>query len=160
MSSTVWISTAMGHASNQRPFRNDSGEIDKDHLIEVEKLIETGEPLASIDFPTEIFGAPNAKETAYRLPDLWHGFGYWVVSARAANVLRTFDLGKGDLFPVKVLKKDRQTSVGGEWFCINFGSRKRTLVPESSRTIRQRAQGRYRAIGMLSDNDIVVSQSL
>ena len=45
----------------------------------------------------------------YRLPHLFYGYGYWVVSGVAADILRTFDLGRGGLYPVRVLKKDRRT---------------------------------------------------
>jgi hypothetical protein len=46
--------------------------------------------------------------------------------------LRQFNLGRGALYPVNVLKNDRATKVGGEWFCINFGNRKSAFTPEHS----------------------------
>src|SRR5262245_24681542 len=104
MGEMVWVSQAPGHGSNLRPFRNDVGERDHDRLVEIQKRSERGEPLASADFPAEIFGAPDAKEKDYRLPDLFFGYGYWIVSSAAADVLKTFDLGRGELRPVRVLE--------------------------------------------------------
>jgi hypothetical protein len=99
---------------------------------------DAGEPLKAESFPAEIYGAPSATESDYRLPNIFHAGSFWVVSKAAANVLRQFDLGAGGLYPVKVFKKDRQTALGDEWFCINFGNRKETvIVPESSTFMRE-----------------------
>jgi|1186.fasta_scaffold506511_2 hypothetical protein len=86
---------------------------------------DAGEPLKAESFPAEIYGAPSATESDYRLPNIFHAGSFWVVSKAAANVLRQFDLGAGGLYPVKVFKKDRQTALGDEWFCINFGNPER-----------------------------------
>jgi hypothetical protein len=66
-------------------------------------------------------------------------------------------------FPVKVLKKDRQTPVGGEWFCINFGNRKAAIaVPESTslrdRYIRPKEKGWFPK-ATIKDGDIAVSKT-
>ena len=153
----VWVSRAIGHESNQRPFRNDVGERDHTHLIQIEQAIERGETLNADDFPREIFGAPHAHEADYALPNFFHAYGYWVVSKAAADVLGRFDLGNGGLYRVSVLRNDRVTPVGGEWFCFNFGNQKSALVPDMSDNIRQRAQGRYKASALVGDQDIVVS---
>jgi Immunity protein family (Imm11) len=157
MSEMVWVSRAVGHASNLRPFRNDVGERDHDRLVENQRRIERGEPLGPADFPSEIYGTPEAAEKDYNLPDLFYGYGYWIVSSAAADILRRFDLGQGDLRPVRVLKSDRRTPVGGEWFTLNFGNRKQALIPARSQNIRQRAQGLYKASAILRDNDLAVS---
>src|SRR4051812_20701969 len=85
-----------------------------------------GEPLKAECFPSESYGAPDAKDSDYRLPNLFFAGSFWTISRTVVEVLRQFDLGAGGLYPVNVLKKDRQTPVGGEWFCINFGNRKET----------------------------------
>jgi hypothetical protein len=159
MSEMVWVSRAIGHASNLRPFRNDVGERDHVRLVEIQKRIERGEPLDASAFPTEIFGAPDARQKDYALPDFFFGYGYWIVSSAAAAVLRAFDLGHGELRPVRVLESDRRTPVGGEWFCLNFGNRKHALAPQQSQNIRQRAQGLYKASAVLRDNDLAVSRA-
>ena len=135
------------------------GQRDHQRLVEIEGRIERGEKLEAADFPTQIFGAPDAREKDYQLPDLFKGYGYWVVSEAAAEVLRQFDLGQGHLHPVKVLRSDRQTSVGQGWQCISFGNQKSALVPDRSSNIRKRAQGRYKASAILADNDLVLSSA-
>src|SRR5262245_15754835 len=51
----VWVSGAVGHGSNLRPFRNDVGERDHSRLVAIQQLIERGEALDRSDFPQEIF---------------------------------------------------------------------------------------------------------
>jgi hypothetical protein len=121
-----------------------------------------GEPLNAECFPSEIYGAPHARESNYRLPHIFFAGSYWAVSKTAADVLRQFDLGAGGLYPVRVLKKDRQTPVSGEWFCINFGNRKETVaVPESilrEQNIRPGVRG-WIPKATIKDGDIAVSNT-
>ena len=155
--SLVWVSRAMKHASNQRPFRNDVAERDHDRLLEIGRANNLGEKLAPSDFPQEIFGQPYAREKDYRLPDLFHAYGYWVVSQVAADVLRQFDLGQSGFYPVRVLRNDRQTPVEGGWFSINFGNAKSAVALEQSEKIRPGAQGRYIMPVTIADDQLAVS---
>lgn len=101
MSDIVWVSRAMEHASNQRPLRNDVGEHDHARLVEIQKRIERGDRLEPSDFPNAIFGELYAKEKDYLLPNLFFGYGYWVVSKAAADVRVSSTLAKGVFFPCR-----------------------------------------------------------
>lgn len=147
----------MVHATNQRPFRNDVAEADHDRLIQIKQANERGELLAPSDFPKEIFGAPHALERHYQVPDLFAAYGYWVVSKPAADVLRQFDLGQAQLRPVPVLKSDRRTPIGGNWYCLNFGNSKRIIIPEQSEKIDPGPQNRYTVRATLGDDQLAVS---
>lgn len=153
----VYISRAMKHPSNQRPFRNDVAERDHDRLVEIGRANGRGERIAPEDFPKVIFGAPHARESNYHVPDLFYVYGFWLVSEAAANVMRQFDLGQAQLIPVPVLKKDRQTPIGGQWFCINFGNARRLVVPEQSKRIEMGPQNRYNLRVTTTDNEVAVS---
>ena len=139
MSDTVWISTAIGHASNLRPmthsFSGDDNSIR--HASECRRLNEEGKTLGSECFPTEVFGAPNVIKADYSLPHLFFAGSFWVVSALAANVMKQFNLGDGSLYPVNVLENDRQTSIGNGWFCINLENIKHGIVPNKSPRMMQ-----------------------
>lgn len=105
MDQTIWIIRALGHGSNLRPFRNDLGERDHQRLIEIEALLERGEKPASADFPSDIFGAPDATEKDYRLPDLFKAYGYWVVfylGARRSN--------SGVIIVAEIMKRPRSSA--------------------------------------------------
>lgn len=163
MSETVWISIAPGHGSKLRPMAN-SFTVDDElvkHASACKARNDAGDALDQKCFPAEIFGAPHSKETDYKLPDLFYAASVWAVSMAAANVLRQFDFGEGGLYPVRVLKKDRQTPVGGEWFCLNFGNSKDALaVSDSSglreRYIRPREKGWFPK-GTIKDGDVAVT---
>lgn len=157
MSDVVWVSRALVHPTNQRPFRNDVAERDHDRLIQVKQANERGELLGPNDFPKEIFGATHALERHYQVPDLFAAYGYWMVSEAAAEVLRQFDLGQAQLRPVPVLKKDHCTPIGGNWFCLNFGNARRIILPEQSEKVRAGPQGRYNISVTLADNQLAVS---
>jgi len=113
--------------------------------------------MAPEDFPKVIFGAPHAVESNYHVPDLFFGYGFWLVSETAANVMRQFDLGGAQLVPVQVLKKDRQTPIGGEWLCLNFGNAKSAVIPDKSAKIRMGPQNRYNLPATVKDDDVAVS---
>jgi hypothetical protein len=157
MSEIVWISRAIKHPTNQRPFQNDVAERDHARLIEIKQANERGEVLGPNDFPTVIFGAPHALERHYQVPDLFAAYGYWMVSEQAANVLRQFDLGQAQLRSVPVLKRDRQTPIGGNWFCLNFGNARPLVIPEQSEMLRPGPQNRYTFPVTLADDQLVVS---
>jgi hypothetical protein len=124
---------------------------------------DAGDSLDESCFPKEIFGAPQAKESDYRLPDIFFAGSFWVVSKAAADVLRQFNLGSGGLYPVRALKSDRQTPVGGEWFCINFGNRKAALAVPASASMRERyirnGEKGWFPKAVIKDGDIAVSRT-
>lgn len=159
MSGMVWYVDGLTYPGNKRPMTHSfsATEEQMEFARASRKKNDEGESLGPDCFPADIFGVPMAEEKDYKLPNLFFAGSFWVVSKAAADVLRQFDLGGGGLFPVRVLKKDRATSVDGEWFCISFGNRKSALLPEVSENISQRAQGRYRVGYTLDDNDIAVS---
>ena len=161
MSDVVWISTAPRDASNMRPLRNDVVDRGPETFEPILDRVRTGEPLLDGDFPERIYGAPDARESAYNLPDLFKANGFWVVSSAARDVLDALDLGQGKMRPVEVLKNDKQTPVGGAWFCISFGNRKQALLPAESRRMRlgyikDGRKGWFPA-GGIQDDDVAVS---
>lgn len=164
MSDTVWISIALGSGTNVRPLRHSFSETDQrqDAIAWGEQNV-AGEPLKAECFPAEIYGAPQAKESEYRLPDIFFAGSFWAVSKAAAEVLRQFNLGSGGLYPVKVLKSDRQTPVGGEWLCINFGNKKAAFAASESTSLRERyirpgVKG-WVPKAVIKDGDIAVSKA-
>ncbi|MEJ2411136.1 MAG: hypothetical protein P8Y48_18025 [Novosphingobium sp.] len=64
--------------------------------------------------------------------------GIYVVRGKLADILSRFDLGEGGLVPFPVYKADLETPYPGEFFLLNFGARKNTLVPEASPNVAER----------------------
>ena len=159
----VWLSTVMSDPRRLRPFTNDLAEKAEaeSRVFDTFKRNDAGEPLGPDQFPKIIWGAADRGAKTFKgLPDIIYGFGYYVVSARCAEVLRQFDLGAGALYPVRVLQKDRQTPVADhDWFCINFGNQKRGLLPNQSKNIESWPGGRWIGRAALGDGDIAVTSS-
>ncbi len=158
MSDAVWVSLAMGDARRLRPFTNDLAA-DEDRLIAIQRRNNAGEVLNKDDFPEEIWGSKERGARTFRtLPDLFYGYGFWVVSARCADVMNGFDLGSGSLHAVKVFERDKATPIGDHgWFCWNFGNKKNVLLLENSKNIAPSGD-RWRPRAVVGDNDIAVSR--
>ena len=139
MDEAVWLSTAMVNTTLTMPMRTDNiydcdfpelyEGVDRD--FDGWKRNKQGEPLPADQFPKMIWATKDFK-AGRKLADLFHGFGYLVVSARCAEVIRGCDMGHGHLYPVQVLWKDRVTPMEGEWFCINYGNVKSAIVVDQS----------------------------
>lgn len=157
----AWVSLARGHPSNMRPLQHSfsADEAQLEVATDCRMRNEAGEPLSANCFPEQIFGAPHAEEKDYQLPHLFFAGSFWVVSVKAAEVLRQFDLGSGALYPVEVLKCDRETPIGGEWLCINFGNVKRSFLADQSRRIDTWPGGRWLALATAGDGDLAVDST-
>ena len=59
----------------------------------------------------------------------WAG-GFLFVRGKLAEILSRFDLGEGGLVPFPIHKADLETPYPGEFFLLNFGARKNSLLPE------------------------------
>ncbi|TIX51884.1 hypothetical protein [Alteraurantiacibacter aquimixticola] len=66
------------------------------------------------------------------LGDIFYTGGFLVVRGKLAEVLARFDLGEGGLIPFTIYQADLETPYPGEFFLLNFGCRKNTLLPELS----------------------------
>ena len=60
---------------------------------------------------------------------------FYAVKKDLAEVFSRFDLGDGGLYPLTVYEADLETPYPGEYFLLNFGARKNTLLPEQSRNV-------------------------
>jgi hypothetical protein len=160
MTDFVWVSTAMTDPRQDRPFTNDIGEGDLQRVAAVQRRLESGSVPPDEDYPSVIWGSKErGARTFGSLGDLIKGYGYWVVSERAAEVIRQFDLGGGGLRPVAVLQKDKITPIADHmWFCLTFGNTKTCLKPEVSRRIEALGGGRW-ILEPASDGDITVSSN-
>lgn len=133
MPDTAWICTPPIYPGYARSYSNSFRDTSMaTQAVEWSDRNWSGEPLAADCFPKKIFATKATKNTAYKLPHLFSDATFWVVSGLVASHMRNFDLGNGNLYPVEVLQVDRETKIGDEWFCVNFGNRKNGIVAEQS----------------------------
>jgi hypothetical protein len=124
----VWASNAMINPAMLRPFTHSFGDERLEFTAQCQRENKSGKSMGPDCFPAEIYVAKDANTNYEKLPHLFFGFGYWVVSGAAAEVMRKFDLGGGNLYPTKVFRKDRKTPIGDTWYCLNFGNVKKAYV--------------------------------
>lgn len=76
-------------------------------------------------------GHPEADDTP-KLRDIFFAGGFLVLSERAADLVRDFDLGSSELSPIQLLKSDRKTPFSGSWVFFNITNLKNGFEPEHS----------------------------
>lgn len=67
--------------------------------------------------------------------DLFFAGPFFAVQGKLAEVLARFDLGEGGLIPFTIYRADLKTPYPGDFFLLNFGCRKDTVLPEQSRNV-------------------------
>ena len=88
-----------------------------------------------------------------------------MVRGKLAEVLARFDLGEGGLVPFLIYKADMETPYPGEFFLLNFGCRKDTILLEMSNNITIRGNDPETGVQLLrvnswsEDGDVALSAS-
>jgi hypothetical protein len=155
----VWASNAIINPAMLRPLTHSFGDEKLDFTAQCQRENNSGKPMGAECFPAEIFVRKDATTNYEKLPALFFGFGYWVVSGEVADVMRQFDLGQGHLYPTKVFRKDRKTPIGDSWFCLNFGNVKKAYLRggEDRTPYISKSQIRHGAPLILKDNMLTAS---
>lgn len=72
-----------------------------------------------------------------KVKDIFTARGIYVVRGKLAEVLSRFDLGEGGLIPFTIYQADLETPYPGEYFLLNFGARKSSVLPEQSNKVEK-----------------------
>ena len=87
-----------------------------------------GEPLAREEFPEA--AAVWDEKSFKRAKDIFSVGGFYRVKGQLAEVLSHFDLGEGGLIPFPIYQADLAPPYPGEFFLLNFGCIKNTILIE------------------------------
>lgn len=153
--STAWISLAPTNPNRGKWMKSDPVPGDAAYPNGFLARNESGEPLGPQCFPSALWTA--AERDHGSMPDVFQGVNGFVLSNRCADVLRRFDLGQGNLYPVKLLKRDRQTEIPGAYFYLNIGNRKRGFQPALSPTAWPVSAGGWSPPPALKDGQFSLS---
>lgn len=101
-------------------------------VLETMKLATMQQFLTADQLPADLYhnkrrGAPRPK----RHPDMFAS-GFMILSSKAADIVKQFDLGEGALYPVRLWENDAKTRVPGDFFYLTHGNRKTGFLPEKS----------------------------
>lgn len=137
MTDSVWFSDMMSDSMLFLPIEADIAVENVDFAIEASKLMKKGRPVSQDYCPKTLWVRSDYGDFHIdQLPDLFLTNGYWIVSEAAANILRSFDMGEGALYPVTILHKDKVTPFEGNFYCWIFGNSKAAFLEEESPTAR------------------------
>lgn len=104
-----------------------------DEVLSASKRHRQGFALQRIEFPEAI--AVWDEKRFIKVKDIFMAGPFYAVKGRLAETLARFDLGEGGLIPFTIYKGDLETPYPGEFFLLNFGSRKSTVLPERSQNV-------------------------
>ncbi|WP_152967570.1 hypothetical protein [Pannonibacter phragmitetus] len=84
-------------------------------------------------FPTDCYPRPDSYPLAHkrRVPQIFSN-GFVMLSGESAAVLRSFDIGEGALYPVRLWHPDQTTPMPGEFFYLSQGNKKNAFLPDLS----------------------------
>lgn len=77
------------------------------------------------------------KKLFSRVGEMFFSAGFFVVTGKTAEVLSRFDLGVGGLIPFPVYEADLATPYPGEFFLLNFGCIKNTILIDQCEDARK-----------------------
>ena len=156
MDEQVWFCDVIQDVGLIKMVTSDMAEDDLTSAAASEEANFAGQSLGPEHFSKRIWADRDVRKLT--LPALSFCNGDWVVNAKAANVLRAYDLGGGALYPVAMLQRDKKTPLAGEWFCWNFGNVKEAFVREVSRVkVNRYAKSIVSPPDDMQDGDLTVS---
>ena len=147
MSEHIWISTPPSLFETHFGFHWPPSMADRGARIALSDALkldsEKGVPLAADRFPdtletqfTPTPGDPHKSKLPVKLPH----FVKWicpVISKDIADILRQFDIGATNLYPVAMRRADNGTTYDQDFFILNVGVAKDTLVHDQSRGLKE-----------------------
>lgn len=92
-----------------------------------------GESVAREELPEA--AAVWDEKSFRRAKDIFAVGGFYCVKGKLADVLSRFDMGEGGLIPFPIYKADMETPYPGEFFLLNFGAIKNSIIPEKSQNV-------------------------
>lgn len=142
MSEPVWVSTPQSLFETHFGFGWPETQFSLQERADAYNALildsEKGIPLPQSRFPqtletqfTPTRGDPHKSKLPAKLPH----FVNWtcpVISKDIADILRQFDIGATNLYPVAMRRADKGTTYDQEFFILNVGVAKDTLVPDQS----------------------------
>ena len=114
-----------GHDWNPADFKI---PVEPDEVHAAARKLSRGYPLRREEFP-EAEAVWNEKKFS-KVGEILYGGCFLAVRGNLAAILSRFDLGEGGLVPFPIYKADLVTPYGGDFFLLNLGARKNTILPE------------------------------
>jgi hypothetical protein len=165
MMSHVWLSRPGTYRSTRAMFCELLAR-DEKTVIEATTRNDQGLPVPQEMCPKRLWingeSELRSGSKATPLPALFYSGSYWILSAKAADIFRAFDLGEGSLYPVPegIYLADNATRIKEDFFCWIRGNIKDSFIQAQSRGIRPFSQDgvTMETIRALKEDDLAVSE--
>lgn len=168
MTDMVWVSKAIPDPALTARVRTDVLERDRETLRQAGRLINKGQSVPQEMCPQRVWEAEDPATNYDPKPltpilNLFCAGRYWIVSAKAAEIIARFDLGGGTVYPVSegVFEFDNTTPMRGKYFTWIFGNAKSAFLEQHSPRARPMSGSTTRDWCVLpwdlADGDIAVS---
>ena len=119
----VWVTNIPLDGNSSFGFTCDQAEEDdrtgQKEFVKLIRASKAGEEIAADCYPSEMWIGGSFKEHK-KLKHIFMANGLFAVSGAFAEILRCHDMGRNNLYPVKLFKKDRTTAYEGEFFFLNL----------------------------------------
>lgn len=135
-----------------------------EEVYQASKRHRQGFALQRSEFPEAV--AVWDEKRFKKVKDIFTAGPFYAVKGRLAEILSQFDLGEGGLIPFTIYNADLETPYPGEFFLLNFGCQKSTVLPEQSRNVVKRGvsvkTGRelWKVNSWSEEGDVVVSPAV
>jgi hypothetical protein len=164
MASYVWASNPSAYLL-LRGLNSDIFERDPETYLEAKRRNDCGLPVPPQMCPKRMWiDETSEAETGFKalpFPELFRSGTYWMMSRRAADIFRKYDLGEGALYPVEegIYLADNVTPTGQEFVCWIRGNTKDSFMQDSSVRVKPRTLDRrlWKTASTLQDDDLALS---
>lgn len=106
-----------------------------EEVYQASKRHRQGFALQRSEFPEAI--AVWDEKRFKKVKDIFTAGPFYAVKGRLAETLSQFDLGEGGLIPFTIYKADLETPYPGEFFLLNFGCQKNTILIDECEDARK-----------------------
>jgi hypothetical protein len=168
MSEHVWVSISGENRYRDFDFGLSEEKYTRDERIEMVRALDLGSR-KGLPLPADRF--PDVLETVgkgSRLPKTLPDYINWlcpVVSERLADVLGEGDLGSSSFYPMKLYRRDKDTTFDQKFLILNIAVCKEVLLPDESSNLTERVYApsvKMRAFDIntwVEEDDIVLQRA-
>ena len=127
----VWVAKAFVDSRNNKGFEP-IGDYDIQTLADLALRIQTGKPVSAEEMPDRLHVSGFVK-TPKTIPPFLRAGPYPCVSDPIAQAMLGCDLGQGNLYPIRLFKKDKVTEYDTRHWFLNIGNVKAGFEPSEAR---------------------------
>ena len=160
MSEGIWICDAVRDSQLIRGFwsyvNNENAATSyAENAWALVRKIEAGAPALKGELPARLFHSRQA-DFREKLPPFFHS-SLMVINRKAADVVRSHNIGDAIISPVELYQNDQTTRISGDYFVLCPGNPTKTIDLENTKGVKKRypRQELYKLPLFFDDNSVI-----